>query len=218
MVHIDKNSWLKETFAEIQHKQDVLRQPQNNYLQLSGKESEGFRQTQVFPSEVVQVLAHHDDFSLIKKFEGTFGWIFTNKMLERKNLTQTSPIHYAQLSPSDFFASFEGTPYYWGGLSKEGIDCSGFTQLYYLQVHGLIIPKYSQNQRKLGPERELHEIKDHDLIFCSPKIRLESNHVGVYYENLVWHSGRKSGVVGQKIEDFEMNYKLESVVNPIVVS
>ena len=49
----------------------------------------------------------------------------------------------------DFARQFLGTPYVWGGKSREGVDCSGLVQLSYQSV-GVQLPRDSNQQVYVG--------------------------------------------------------------------
>src|SRR5476651_857438 len=46
----------------------------------------------------------------------------------------------------EFIDQWMGTPYKFGGLDKDGIDCSGLTLLLEQQVYGIIIPRTTSQQ------------------------------------------------------------------------
>lgn len=210
MIKIDKNSWLIDTYALVVRPDDLIRQPLENYRSLTNKEKDQLRQTQVFADEIVQVLGSHEGFSLVRKFEQTLGWIPSCHL---KPSTQTNLIipRIAPTTAKEFFEHWKGTVYEFGGLSKDGIDCSGFTQLYYLGIHNTVLPKNSRDQRKLGQTTTLEHIQDHDLIFCRPYAEITSHHVAIYYGHQVWHSRRKGGVVCQTMDEFLKEFQVEDV-------
>lgn len=210
MITIDKRQWFENVFAKVLIQQDLIRQPLIEYPGLTDKEKDQLRQTQVFADEIVQVLGVHESFSLVRKYEATLGWILSKQLIAGGFKKFEIPKYLPQ-SPSEFVASWKGTLYEFGGLSKQGIDCSGFTQLYYLHVHGIMLPKNSQDQRKLGSQGSFDDLKDHDLIFCRPLSDLNSNHVVLFYSKQLWHSRRKGGVVCQTIEEFLKEFKVEDV-------
>jgi cell wall-associated NlpC family hydrolase len=130
----------------------------------------------------------------------------------KPSLLKTFPMLEIKLKTSEeFLESYLGTPYYWGGLSKLGIDCSGLSQLYYLEVLNKILPKNSRDQRKLLISKDRTQLKNHDLVFCFPKSKPDFHHVAVYYEHRLWHSSRTGGVKAQVWEDFEIGYSVEDM-------
>lgn len=211
MIFIDKSQWLKDVFAEVVGQQDLLRQPQEGYSNLTDKEKDQLRQTQVFNNEIVQILGVHQEFSLIRKFEGTLGWAPSKSFKVNPILKEFSVSITPKHSLDEFLSQWKGTRYEFGGLSKDGIDCSGFSQLYYLDVHGIILPKNSRDQRKLGVQSSFQDQKDHDLVFCKPIADPAFHHVAIFYSRKLWHSRRKGGVVCQTPEEFQAEFFVEEV-------
>lgn len=209
MAFIDKSSWLENIFAEVLCDEDIIRQPTSHYETLSNKDKDQLRQTQVFKSEIIQVLGEHEHFSLIRKFEKTLGWIPSKSIRIKDDLHDFKFPISKGLSSSHFLNSWKGVEYEFGGLSKKGIDCSGLTQLYYLDVLDIILPKNSKDQRKLGSHSHLENFKDHDLIFCRPNSEPSSHHVAIMYSGKVWHSRRNGGVVCQAPYEFLNEYTVE---------
>jgi len=71
-----------------------------------------------------------------------------------------------------------GVKYVLGGKSENGIDCSGLVQLAYKDSLGIILPKHSWDQKKVGRKVKLENIKTGDLIFLIKKEN-EHKHVGI---------------------------------------
>lgn len=63
---------------------------------------------------------------------------------------------------------FLGLPYFWGGTSSRGFDCSGFTKTVYY-MYGLILPRDASQQflvgEKIVPEANYENLKEGDLLF-----------------------------------------------------
>jgi gamma-D-glutamyl-L-lysine dipeptidyl-peptidase len=78
---------------------------------------------------------------------------------------------------------FIGIPYFWGGASSFGFDCSGFTQMLYKQM-GINISKdsFSQAIDSNLIDIPLEEIKKGDLLFFSSN-GIRVTHVGMYLKN-----------------------------------
>jgi hypothetical protein len=211
MISIDKSMWFVDIFAEALSVEDIIRQPLQNYPLLSNKEKDQLRQTQILIGECVQVLGIHEDFSLIRKFEKTLGWVKSNTLKNlpaQKEFILPKSLHQ---KPLECLTQWKGTIYEFGGLSVKGIDCSGLSQVYFFNVHNKIIPKNSRDQRKLGSPVELHQLQDHDLIFCHPLLEKESHHVAIFFDHKVWHSRREGGVISQEMSQFTHEHEIEAI-------
>jgi cell wall-associated NlpC family hydrolase len=90
--------------------------------------------------------------------------------------------------------SFLGTPYVWGGGSREGTDCSGFTQLV-LKENGYRIPRVSREQAAAGEAVERKALMLGDLVFFDTRGAGTITHVGLYLGgNLLAHASSSKGV------------------------
>ena len=91
--------------------------------------------------------------------------------------------------------TFIGAPYRWGGTSRRGVDCSGFTQTVFRE-QGITIPRKSTYQFKVGKVVEKNELKYGDMVFFKKNFWGKVNHVGIYVgENKFIHSLGGKGVV-----------------------
>ena len=91
------------------------------------------------------------------------------------------------------YQQWKGTNYKMGGLSKQGIDCSGFVYITYLEKLGIELPRTTELQSRIGKEVKRVELRAGDLVFfkTGPKVR----HVGMYLENDTFlHASTKVGV------------------------
>ena len=107
--------------------------------------------------------------------------------------------------------SFLGTPYVWGGETRQGTDCSGFTQTIY-QEQGVPIPRVSRDQHGflkrgaalVGGPRAQQKLGRGALVFFNKNGRGRITHVGVYMGGGKFaHASSSRGVV---ISDFTKRY------------
>ena len=97
--------------------------------------------------------------------------------------------------------SFVGTPYVWGGSSRQGVDCSGFTKTVLNEI-GISLPRVSRDQARCGEGVQRTSLKLGDLVFFDTKGRGEVTHVGIYLGgDVVVHSGCSQGVTYVLLQD-----------------
>ncbi|MDQ7091727.1 MAG: NlpC/P60 family protein [Methylococcales bacterium] len=97
-----------------------------------------------------------------------------------------------------FFEEWKAVKHRMGGLSKRGVDCSGFVQLTFLNQFDLKVPRTTGLQVKLGKSIPKNKLKTGDLVFfkTSPRVR----HVGIYLkDNIFIHTSSSKGVMKSKL-------------------
>lgn len=137
-----------------------------------------------------------DKFKFAKKLHGPAG------AMEPAAKTMESVVKEAE--------KFLGVKYVLGGKSKEGVDCSGLTQIIYKNAFNIILPKHSWDQKEMGKKVNLKNIKSGDLIFLIKKIN-QHRHVGVIEKNnkninLIHASTDKKKVVKWDFNKISKNY------------
>lgn len=94
-----------------------------------------------------------------------------------------------------------GTPYKFGGTSKNGVDCSGFVLNVYKDM-GVELPRTSRQQYAFTSEVSNSNRKPGDLVFFRKGSRI--NHVGIYIgNNKLVHASTSKGVI---IQDLDNSY------------
>ncbi len=93
------------------------------------------------------------------------------------------------------------TPYLYGGINKNGIDCSAFTQNVFSHSVGLKLPRTAREQFRVGDQVNRNQLKFGDLLFFNTTSRSYPGHVGIYMgENLFAHASRSLGVTVSSLE------------------
>lgn len=100
----------------------------------------------------------------------------------------------------NYYHHWQGTPYRMGGLSKNGVDCSGFVYLTYRSIAGITLPRTTGQQMKIGAEVSPHDLEPGDLLFF--KTGWYTRHVGIYVQNgQFMHSSTSRGVTLSRLSE-----------------
>lgn len=92
--------------------------------------------------------------------------------------------------------SYLDTPYKYGGVDHNGIDCSAFTHHVFNTSIGIELPRTASEQYNIGNKiSNKSELQFGDLVFFNTTRRSYPGHVGIYLgENLFAHASRSLGV------------------------
>lgn len=97
------------------------------------------------------------------------------------------------------FSAWRGTPHRWGGLSRSGVDCSGFVYVTYREVFGLRLPRDTRGQSRVGRGVSREELREGDLVFF--RIGPKKRHVGIYVgDGEFIHASSSRGVMRSSLE------------------
>lgn len=90
--------------------------------------------------------------------------------------------------------SWMGTPYVYGGVSKNGVDCSGFTQAVYRSID-IEIPRRASRQAAAAEVVSRGNLRYGDLVFFNTS-GSGISHCGIYLGNGEFaHASSSRGVV-----------------------
>jgi len=131
------------------------------------------------------------------------------KLIEQKEMQELSSQLGITISDPTYLdlyrevASWLGTRYRRGGMSRKAVDCSGFTGLIYKNVFDEKIDRVSTviaKNLKISVTKE--DLIPGDMVFFSTFNRKYINHVGIYIgEGKFIHASIKKGVTVSSLED-----------------
>jgi len=104
------------------------------------------------------------------------------------------------------YDQWKGAKYKLGGLSKNGIDCSGFVFVTFKSKLGIVLPRSTNLQAAIGKDIDNNQLQAGDLVFF--KTGPFSRHVGIYLENGKFlHASTSLGVTISKLDNSYWKFK-----------
>jgi cell wall-associated NlpC family hydrolase len=142
----------------------------------------------IFAAAILMGCASVSDRSAARASYGDLIPVQPVPTVDLRDAALVKDILYAQ------FHEWKGTPYQLSGLSKNGIDCSGFVHVTFRSRLGVTLPRSSELQAELGIDIDKDELRAGDLVFFKTGKKLK--HVGVYLEEgRFLHASTKLGVI-----------------------
>ncbi len=111
------------------------------------------------------------------------------------NLLQTPKSDIINIKLYSFIDDWYGTKYKYGGMSKAGVDCSGFCNILYSQIYNKEITRTTAGLSKEINRVGKNKLKEGDLVFFNIS-KKKNSHVGVYLKNNRFvHASTSKGVL-----------------------
>jgi cell wall-associated NlpC family hydrolase len=112
--------------------------------------------------------------------------------------TVRGPVSGSERSMMEEIESWIGTPYVYGGTTKTGVDCSGFTHAVYM-ASGMEIPRTASQQADASTEISPWNLQFGDLLFFNTS-GSGISHCGIFVgDGFFVHASSSRGVVRETI-------------------
>ncbi len=96
--------------------------------------------------------------------------------------------------------AWHGTPYRYGGVSRDGIDCSGFVMTVYQDLFGMPLPRTTTGQVEAGEAVSADALQAGDLVFF--RTSRKTRHVGIYLgDGEFAHASTSQGVTTSRLDN-----------------
>lgn len=96
------------------------------------------------------------------------------------------------------YQAWAGTPHRMGGLSRQGIDCSGFVYVTYRDIYGMRLPRSTDQLWDIGEAVDLEQVQTGDLLMF--KTGFKQRHVGIYVGGGEFiHASTSNGVMSSSV-------------------
>ncbi len=179
--------------------------------------------TTVDKGTVATVLDRQGAWYELRFPRGTVGWVrgdlltavaekpatSANKATKTEEIAAAKPADLDKASSLiDDAKALLGIRYKWGGTSRGGFDCSGFTT-YVFSRNGIKLPRTSIEQSKIGTRVSKDELQEGDLLFfITGRSSSRINHVGMYIGDgkFIHSSSSQRRVVVTKLSDYSRQY------------
>jgi probable lipoprotein NlpC len=102
-------------------------------------------------------------------------------------------------------AALKGTPYRYGGISPQGLDCSGLVYLSFREALGVAVPRTTKQQYAWADPLAEEKLQAGDLVFFRTTADAAVSHVGIYAgDRRFIHAasdGRITGVIESSLDE-----------------
>jgi probable lipoprotein NlpC len=103
---------------------------------------------------------------------------------------------------NDQLRDWRGTPYRYGGMSRNGVDCSAFVMMTFRDKFNLELPRDTRKQAEVGTKIDKDELLPGDLVFFKTGSGDNGLHVGIYdTDNAFIHASTSQGVVRSSLNN-----------------
>jgi len=98
------------------------------------------------------------------------------------------------------FQQFKNVKYKYGGIDRNGFDCSGFIMTVYKNAFNINLPRTTEEISGLGKRVSKKKLRPGDLVFFRPSRKYE--HVGIFIGKKTFiHSSTSNGVIKSYLDN-----------------
>lgn len=103
---------------------------------------------------------------------------------------------------NDQLQHWRGVPYRYGGMSRGGVDCSGFVLMTFRDKFDLQLPRETRMQAEIGTQIDKGDLLPGDLVFFKTGSGESGLHVGIYdTDNQFIHASTSRGVMRSSLDN-----------------
>jgi len=103
---------------------------------------------------------------------------------------------------NDQLQDWRGAPYRYGGMSRGGVDCSGFVLMTFRDKFDLQLPRETRMQAEIGTQIDKGDLLPGDLVFFKTGSGESGLHVGIYdTDNQFIHASTSRGVMRSSLDN-----------------
>ncbi len=146
--------------------------------------------TQALRGEPLTVEERRDGWARIRTAYDYPGWIREEALNPQPPSRGSDPmVSNSGSGPVEEARAYLGTRYEWGGMSEQGIDCSGLVHMAYRRT-GRLVPRDADQQEAAGEEVAESELRPGDLVCYE-------GHIAFWLgDGRILHATQREGVDG----------------------